>query len=78
MTRTIKVTRSENVTLRKQVREQQELLSSRKAREKDNQVASKGRFVFSTQEVLEIAGEAKRIHQRRISADGHANVQSRT
>ena len=59
MTCAFETTHSENVTLRKQVKEQEELLSTRKARNKGKRIALKGRFVFSTQEVLEIAAAAE-------------------
>ena len=59
ITRAFKIANSENVTLRKQVKEQAELLSTRKARMKGKRIALKGRFVFSTQEVLEIARAAE-------------------
>jgi len=59
MTRAFELTNSENMILRKQVKEQQELLHARKARKKGKRVELKGRFVFSTQEVLEIAKVAE-------------------
>jgi hypothetical protein len=59
MTRAFEIANSENVTLRKQVKEQAELLSTRKTRTKGKRIALKGRFVFSTQEVLEIARAAE-------------------
>ena len=59
MTRAFEIANSENVTLRKQVKEQAELLSTRKTRTKGKRIALKGRFVFSTQEVLEIAWAAE-------------------
>ncbi|KAI7722002.1 hypothetical protein KC353_g885 [Hortaea werneckii] len=59
MTRAFEAANSENVTLRKQVKEQAELLHARKARKKGKSVALKGRFVFSTQEVLDIARSAE-------------------
>jgi hypothetical protein len=59
MTRVLEVANSENVTLRKQVKEQAELLHTRKARKRGKRVALKGRSVFSTQVVLEIARSAK-------------------
>ena len=59
MTRAFEVANSENVTLRKQVKEQSELLSTRKNRTRGKRIALKGRFVFSTQEVLEIAKAAE-------------------
>lgn len=59
MTRAFEAASSENVTLRKQVKEQAELLHARKARKKGKRIALKGRFVFSTQEVLDIARSAE-------------------
>jgi hypothetical protein len=59
MTRAFEITNSENVTLRKQVEEQAELLNIRKTRTKGKRIALKGKFVFSTQEVLEIAKAAE-------------------
>lgn len=59
MTRAFEIANSENVTLRKQVEEQAELLSTRKTRTKGKRIVLKGRFVFSTQEVLEIAQAAE-------------------
>ena len=59
MTRAFEIANSENVTLRKQVKEQAKLLSTRKTRTKGKRIALKGRFVFSTQEVLEIARAAE-------------------
>ena len=59
MTRAFETTQSENVTLRKRLAEQEELLRTRKARKKGKRVALKGRFVFSTEEVLQIAKEAE-------------------
>lgn len=59
MTRAFELASSENVTLRKQIKEQAELLSTRKSRTKGKRIALKGRFVFSTQEVLEIAKAAE-------------------
>ncbi len=52
MTRALETTQSENVTLRKRIAEQDQLLRTRKARKKGKRVALKGKFVFSTEEVL--------------------------
>ena len=49
---------SENTTLRAEVAKQGELLHIRKNRTKGKCIALKGRSVFSTQEVLEVAKEA--------------------
>lgn len=59
MTRAFEATQSELTTLRKRIAEQDELLRTRKAREKGKRVALKGRFMFSTEEVLQIAREAE-------------------
>lgn len=59
MTQALEMTQSENVTLRKQVKEQQELLDMRKGQKRGKRVALKGKFVFSTEEVLRIVEEAE-------------------
>jgi hypothetical protein len=59
LTRQFEAANSENVTLRKQVKEQAELLHARKGRKTGKRVALKGQFVFSTQEVLDIARSAE-------------------
>lgn len=48
ITRAFEAASSENITLRKQVKEQAELLYARKAWKKGKRVALKGRFVFNT------------------------------
>ncbi|KAK1046204.1 hypothetical protein LTR74_018002 [Friedmanniomyces endolithicus] len=58
MTRALEKTQSELVTLQREIAKQHELLQTRKARKKGKRVASKGKFVFSTQEVLEITKAA--------------------
>jgi hypothetical protein len=45
--------------LRRELAEARELLRSRKNRRKGKRVALQGKFVFSTQEVLEIARQAE-------------------
>ena len=59
MTRALETTQSELITIRKELTEQRELLQTRKKRKKGKRVALKGRFVFSTQEVLDIVKEAE-------------------
>ena len=59
MTLALETTQSENVLLRKQLADTQALLRKRKERKKGKRVALKGRFVFSTQEVLDIAKAAE-------------------
>jgi hypothetical protein len=59
MSRAFESTHSENVTLRKQLKDAEELLSTRKVRKKGKRVALKGRFVFSTEEVLRLVEEAE-------------------
>lgn len=59
MTRALETTQSELTTLRKEVVAQRELLNSRKSRKSGKRIALKGRFVFSTQEVLEVVQQAE-------------------
>lgn len=59
MTRAFEATQTELVTLRKELANTKKLLRTRKARKTGKRVALKGRFVFSTQEVLEIARQAE-------------------
>ena len=59
MSRAFEATQSELITLRKRIAEQDKLLRTRKARKKGKRVALKGRFVFTTEEVLQIAREAE-------------------
>jgi hypothetical protein len=59
MTCTLETTQSENVTLRRQLKEAEALTSTRKARKKGKRVAVQGKFVFSTQEVLKMVEEAE-------------------
>jgi hypothetical protein len=55
MARILEMTQSENAVLRRELAEARELLRSRKNHRKGKRVALQGTFVFSTQEVLEIA-----------------------
>jgi hypothetical protein len=85
MTHALEMAQSENVTLRKELMAQERLLRSRQNRRKGKRVALKGKFVLSTNEVLEIARETeanaarkKRRQQQRsrsvsieVSEDGH-------
>ena len=64
-TRALETMQSENVILRRQVSEQQELLRTRKSRQKGKRVALEGRFVFSTEEILNIARKAEAETARR-------------
>jgi hypothetical protein len=59
MTRILEMTQSENAVLRRELAEARELLRSRKNRRQGKRVALQGKFVFSTQEVLEIARQAE-------------------
>ena len=52
-------TQSENVLLRKENNEQRELLQQRKERKRGKRVALKGKFVFNTQEILEVVEKAE-------------------
>ena len=55
MTRAYEMTHNELIMARKQISEQQKLLDTRKKRKRGKSVALKGKFVFTTEEVLEIA-----------------------
>jgi hypothetical protein len=59
MTRVLQTTQSENVMLRRELAEAHALLHSRKSRKNGKRVALQGKFVFSTQEVFEIAKQAE-------------------
>lgn len=59
MTRALEMTQSENVVLRRELAEARDLLRTRKSRRKGKRVALQGKFVFSTQEVLEVARQAE-------------------
>lgn len=59
MTRVLQTTQSENAILRRELAEARDLLHSRNSRKKGKRVALQGKFVFSTQEVLEIAKQAE-------------------
>ena len=66
-------TTSENVLLQKEIAEARELLRVRRERKKGMRVAIKGKFVFNTQEILELVKEAeaealkKKTKKRRIT-----------
>lgn len=59
MTQALESTQSELATLRKRVAEQEQLLHTRKVQKSGKRVVLKGKFVFSTQEVLEVARQAE-------------------
>ena len=59
MTQVLQATQSENVMLRRELAEARALLRSRKSRKSGKRVALQGKFVFSTQEVFEIAKQAE-------------------
>ena len=59
MTLALETSQSECILLRKQLADTQALLRRRKERKKGKRVALKGLFVFSTEEVLEIARVAE-------------------
>jgi hypothetical protein len=58
---------SKNATLRAELVKQRETLHMRKNRTTGKRVALKGKFVFSTQEVLEIAREAEKATASKTS-----------
>lgn len=59
MTRALEATQSELVTVRNELAEHQKLVKNRKSQRKGKRVKLKGRFVYTTQEVLQIAQEAE-------------------
>ena len=59
ITRSFEKTHAENIALRRQLQETQQLLNTRKARTNGKTVALRGKFVFSTDEVHEVARQAK-------------------
>jgi hypothetical protein len=59
MTCALEMAQSENVTFRKELKAQEELLHTRQNRRNGKRVALKGKFVLSTDEVLKIAREAE-------------------
>jgi hypothetical protein len=67
MSRAFELTHSDNITLRKQLKEAEGLLSTRKIRRTGKRVALKGKFVFSTQEVHKLVEEAEAETARKKS-----------
>ena len=71
MTKAFEATQSELITVRKQLIESQNLLQSRQVRKRGKRVALKDRFVYTTEEILQIAKQAneqaaiKNSHKRR-------------
>jgi len=59
MTCALEMAQSENVTLRKELKAQEELLRTCQNHRRGKQVVLKGKFVLSTDEVLKIAQEAE-------------------
>lgn len=60
LTRAVESTQSELVTIRQQLTETQGLLCTRQKRKRGKRILLKGKYVFSTEEVLEIAKEAEK------------------
>ena len=59
MTCAFETAQSENALLRRRLVDAESLLQARKQRKKGKRIALKGKFVFSTQEVLDIAKQAE-------------------
>jgi len=59
MTRILGMTQSKNAVLHRDLTEAMELSRSRQDRRRGKKVALQGKFVFSTQDVLEIAKQAE-------------------
>jgi hypothetical protein len=74
LTRAFEATCSKNATLRKENAEQRELLKIRKNRTTGKRVALKGKFVFSTQEVLKTAREAEKAIANKTSCKRRCKV----
>jgi hypothetical protein len=74
MSRAFELTHSDNITLRKQLKEAEGLLGTRKIRKTGKRVALKGKFVFSTQEVHKLVEEAEAETARKQSRNSHASV----
>jgi hypothetical protein len=74
MTRALETTQSELVTIRKELAEQRVLLQTRKGRKTGKRVKLKGRFVFSSREVLQIAKEAEEEAVAKKGCNGHVNT----
>ena len=84
MTQAFEAMCAKNTTLRMETAKQQEVLRARKSRKTGKRVSLKGKFVFSTQEVLEVAQKAEeatasrttrsRLRKRAtaIESDAHA------
>jgi hypothetical protein len=67
MSRAFELTHSDNVTLRKQLKEAEGLLNTWKVRKTGKRVVLKGRFVFSTQELHKLVEEAEAETSRKQS-----------
>ena len=88
MTRALETIQSELVTIRNELAEQGKLLRTRKGQRNGKPVKLKGRFVFSTPEVLDIAREAeaetsvkkgrKRARKRTVSLEIEDDVEDIT
>jgi hypothetical protein len=65
--RAFELTHSDNVTLRKQLKEAEGLLNTRKVRKTGKSVSLRGRFVFSTQELQKLVEEAEAETARKQS-----------
>ena len=61
MTQAYEMAHSEMITMRKELKQQRELLEARKKRSKGKRIALQGKFVFTTEEVLQIAKEAESV-----------------
>ena len=59
LTSTLEKSNSENTLLRKENKEQQEILQYRKERTKGKRVVIEGKFVFNTREILEVVEKAE-------------------
>ena len=70
MTQAYETTHSELIIARRQLSEQQKLLNNRKKHKRGKRVALKGKFVFTTEEVLMIAQTAEKENAARTTKKG--------
>lgn len=61
LTRAYETTHSDMVTMRKELRQQRDLLNARKKHKTGKRIALEGRFVFTTEEVLKVVKEAEAV-----------------
>ena len=61
MTQAYEIVHSKMITMRKKLKQQRKLLETHKKHSKSKRIALQGKFVFTTEEMLQIAKEAESI-----------------